>query len=878
MGEVYRARDTRLKREVAIKVLPAGISFDPDRLRRFEQEALATAALNHPNILAVFDIGTQDVGTQDIGTREGAPYLVSELLEGETLREQLGRGKLVVRKAIDYGVQVARGLAAAHEKGIVHRDLKPENLFVTKDGRVKILDFGLAKLTQPQSESDSKVPTIGGETEPGAVMGTIGYMSPEQVRGQNTDYRTDIFSFGAILYEMLAGKRAFQRTTSADTMSAILNEDPASISQITTNIPPALQRVVHRCLEKNPEQRFQSASDLAFALDALSETSGYGSAAAIPRPAKSGNGVVLPAAIATVIVIFLAGIFFLWRRWGVNRTNRAEHGQIVNQQLTSSTPGDPVLGAAISRDGKFLAYKTALAKKTRILEIASGELRDFPAADAPIPYDWFPDGSHMLVRRLGFPGVWKVSIWDGSYRKILDQDLVFPVLISPDGSKVAYGEADGHEIWLMGSDGEDPRRILNASGDEYLGWLAWSPRGHRLVYERSRGGSSKGETEIETCDLDGGSRTVVLSEPSLTGPNGQSPLAWLPDGRVIYSAHTSPSAATYDIWAVTVDPDTGNRRSDPAALTNWERSMPELFSASADGKRVIYDSHRDDDVLFLGDLRTPDKKFQSRRLTADEWSSYPGDWALDSSAVFFESLRGGRRVIAKVAPDSEASEVVLSGAANYYDPVLSPDGARILFTEKFDQPDAVRKLMSMPIDGGARSVILPGRYTYHCGHAPSAGCVLGELQGKELVFFTLDPVKGKGNEIQRVGSDPYATWSLSPDGTKIAIAPVTRESWIRLLSLSDHKVTELPRNGTWEAVQHVTWGADGKHLFATAWSDPTGKFQSIVYLDQQGNLQPLNEAKQGAGWFMDMQASPDGHYLAYTERLYEANITMLENF
>src|SRR5580700_6860355 len=302
MGEVYKARDTRLKREVAIKVLPPAFSLDADRLRRFEQEALATAALNHPNILAVFDVGTH----------EGAPYLVSELLEGETLREQLGRGKMAVRKAIDYGVQVARGLASAHEKGIVHRDLKPENLFVTKDGRVKILDFGLAKLTQPQSGSDSKAPTIGGETEPGAVMGTVGYMSPEQVRGKKSDHRTDIFSFGAILYEMLAGKRAFQKTTSADTMSAILNEDPASVSQVMANIPPALQRVVHRCLEKNPEQRFQSASDLAFALDALSETSGYGSAAAIPKPAKTGNGVVWLAGIASVIIILLAGGFFLW--------------------------------------------------------------------------------------------------------------------------------------------------------------------------------------------------------------------------------------------------------------------------------------------------------------------------------------------------------------------------------------------------------------------------------------------------------------------------------------------------------------------------------------------------------------------------------------
>ena len=226
MGEVYRARDSRLGRDVAIKVLPSSLSADGDRLRRFEQEARAAAALNHPNILAV----------HQMGTHEGAPYLVSELLEGETLREQIKRGRIGVRKAIGYGVQIARGLAAAHEKGIVHRDLKPENLFATKDGRVKILDFGLAKLTHPAGSEDG-APTQTEGTEAGVVMGTVGYMAPEQVRGQATDHRADIFAFGAILYEMLAGKRAFQKPTSPETMTAILNEDPPSISEITAECP-----------------------------------------------------------------------------------------------------------------------------------------------------------------------------------------------------------------------------------------------------------------------------------------------------------------------------------------------------------------------------------------------------------------------------------------------------------------------------------------------------------------------------------------------------------------------------------------------------------------------------------------------------------------
>src|SRR5438876_3562396 len=266
MGEVYRARDEKLNRDVAVKVLPAALSENSDRLRRFEQEAQAAGALNHPNILSVYDVDTHD----------GSPYVVSELLEGETLRERLGPDvssvPLPQRKAVDYAMQIAHGLAAAHEKGIVHRDLKPENLFVTRDGRLKILDFGLAKLTHSEegASQQTNLPTAAAGTEPGVVLGTIGYMAPEQVRGRPADVRSDIFSFGAILYEMLAGTRAFHGESAADTMTAILREDPPELSLTNQNLPPGLERIVRHCLEKNPEQRFHSAHDLAFDLEALS--------------------------------------------------------------------------------------------------------------------------------------------------------------------------------------------------------------------------------------------------------------------------------------------------------------------------------------------------------------------------------------------------------------------------------------------------------------------------------------------------------------------------------------------------------------------------------------------------------------------------------
>src|ERR1700720_2399468 len=300
MGEVYRARDSRLRREVAIKVLPQALSLDVDRMRRFEQEALATAALNHPNILAVFDIGAS----------EGSPYVVSELLEGETLRERLRSGAIPVRKALDYAMQIAHGLAAAHEKGIIHRDLKPENLFVTKDGRVKILDFGLAKLTQPDSNAHTSMPTATHGTEAGVVMGTAGYMSPEQVRGMALDPRSDIFSFGAILYEMLSGKKAFHGETAADTMSSILKEEPPELVDPHLNIPPALERIVRHCLEKNPAQRFHSISDVAFGLEVLTGiSSATTSGAQRAAPAPSRRGWLLPAGAAIALCVVLAVVY-----------------------------------------------------------------------------------------------------------------------------------------------------------------------------------------------------------------------------------------------------------------------------------------------------------------------------------------------------------------------------------------------------------------------------------------------------------------------------------------------------------------------------------------------------------------------------------------
>ena len=300
MGEVYRARDTRLGRDVAIKVLPAEFAADPDRLRRFEQEAQAVAALNHPNIVSLYDIGTY----------EGSPYLVSELLEGESLRQRLTVAPLPPPKAMELAVQIAQGLAAAHEKGIVHRDLKPENLFITRDGQAKILDFGVAKLLPKREPAERSVaPTVLEGTDPGIVMGTAGYMSPEQVRGLPVDHRSDIFSFGCVLYEMVTGRRAFAGATAADTMAAILTQEPPGPSGIHQAIPLPLSRVIAHCLEKQPEERSQSARDLAFELRAILADTGPAKPATITTSTRRRRFVEL--ALAGVAVLAVAGVLVL---------------------------------------------------------------------------------------------------------------------------------------------------------------------------------------------------------------------------------------------------------------------------------------------------------------------------------------------------------------------------------------------------------------------------------------------------------------------------------------------------------------------------------------------------------------------------------------
>jgi eukaryotic-like serine/threonine-protein kinase len=434
MGEVYRAKDTRLGRDVALKILPESFAREADRLRRFEQEARAVAALNHPNILAIHDIGQHN----------GTPFLVSELLEGESLRSALDRGALPQRKTIEYGVQIAQGLAAAHEKGIVHRDLKPENVFVTKDGRIKILDFGLAKLAQQPGADSNEVTLTSSHTAAGVVMGTASYMAPEQVRGESADARTDIFAFGAVLYEMLSGVRAFRRETTAETMTAVLKDDPPELSGSLRSVSSTLERIVRRCLEKSPEQRFQSARDLSFALSALSGTETSAAArAAVAAPRRMPHLLWLCVALAMVAV---AGV-----TWWVARrpvpTTRMQFALDFPEEMSVSH-------MALSRDGSMLVFvspeENSALPMLFVQHIGSPDVTPLPGTQgASYPF-WSPDNTAVAFFANG--KLLKMSISGGS------PQVLGTAFAARGGSWGSKG------VIIYSPDAQSPLQRVNADG------------------------------------------------------------------------------------------------------------------------------------------------------------------------------------------------------------------------------------------------------------------------------------------------------------------------------------------------------------------------------------------------------------------------------
>ena len=745
MGEVYSARDARLSRDVAIKILPASFSADSDRLRRFSQEARAAAALSHPNILSIFDIGED----------HGAPYVVSELLEGETLRDRLRGGALSTRKAIDYAQQIVRGLAAAHEKGIVHRDLKPENIFVTHDGRVKILDFGLAKLTRPETTDSADAPTQQVATDAGIVMGTVGYMSPEQVRGKAADARSDIFSFGAILYEMLSGKRAFHGDSAADTMSAILKDDPPDLTETNRNISPALERIVRHCLEKNPAERFQSARDVAFNLEALSDISSTTRAGvrAIPEePAK--RRWLLPVVGGLMVLASWIGIYLF-----------AHRGHATNPTFHEVTfRSGNIWAARFAPDGQTIVYGAAWDGQPQ--EIFSTR---YDSTDSrPVG---LPDSEILAVSSKGEMAVSlqpvvgaftqsgtlaRMPLAGGAPREVVDN--VYWADWTPDGQSLA--------VVRRGANGQ-PHLELPAGNAIYEpeGWVShvrFSPRGDWLAIADHVAGGDDGRVVI--LDPRGNRKTSSSFYSSVEG------LAWTPNGKEVWFSAV-PAGAARAIYGLDL---AGKERliyRSPGGLTIHDISSTGLVLLTEDKARMgIF-------ALAPGEKR-------ERSLSWFDWSLL-SDVSPDGKTILFsetgEAVSGNYSVFLRKTDGSPAVRLGEGGFA-----ALSPDGQWVVSVV-----GSPAKLVLLPTGVGEPRQLTDNK-TDHFGAAWT-------LDGKSVIFSTGEagrPARSyildlKGGPPRALTPEGVIGFRISPDGNYLLAGNAKRQFWLYPLASGEPRKIDI---------------------------------------------------------------------------------------
>ena len=726
MGEVYKARDTRLGRDVAVKVLPASFANDRERMRRFELEARTVAALSHPNILAVYDVGLDDE----------APYLVSELLDGGTLRDRLNEGQVPVRKAVDYALQITQGLAAAHEMGIVHRDLKPENVFVMRDGRVKILDFGLAKLAADATSSDQELTRTSSDigTTPGVVLGTVGYMSPEQVRGEAADHRSDIFAFGAILYEMLSGRRAFKRDTAAETLTAILRTEPPEIDDPALHVPPALNRIVHRCLEKTPEQRFQSAKDLGFALDNISGPTGQTvpvrGAGAIPRWLWGVGALAAMCLVAATLVVM-----------GLLEKPPAAP-EIVRFQVRLPDKVTFTSGAsfALSPDGRHIAFSAFSPDNNAgvwIQDLDATEARLIPdtaTGPQPPPFFWSPD-SRFVVFSHASTKLRRADVQSGAVQDICEKPGP-PIGGSWNNNGVVIFGSTFSGLWKVPAAGGTPvpLTVLDASRQERQHELpSFLPDGRHFLYLR-----------VSKVPDDTGIYVGSLDAP----PDHQNEKRLLATGYGVGYVPSSDRKAGHllflrdrTLMAQTFDPYKLEFVGDPSPVVDQVGSVFETGNFSASGTALVYRSptarntqlmwldRRGKSVGTVGDpglINSPRVSPDGNRVAYQKSSEVPGDsdlwlldlargtslrftfgpraadfpvWSPDGKEIVFASNRDGvYNLYRKPADSSKDEELLLKSNENKRPYAWSPDG-RFLVYGVFSGNLVTEHLWVLPMQG-----------------------------------------------------------------------------------------------------------------------------------------------------------------------------------
>jgi serine/threonine protein kinase len=867
MGEVYLARDPKIGRDVAIKVLPSALATDKERLARFEQEAQAAGSLNHPNILAIYDVATED----------GSLYVVSELLEGETLRDIIGGTPLPVRKALNFGLQAAHGLAAAHEKGIIHRDLKPENLFVTVDGRLKILDFGLAKLTETNGEeSKSDLPTRKVNTDAGAVMGTVGYMSPEQLRGKPVDQRTDIFSFGTVLYEMLSGQKAFQKDSTADTISSILREDPPELSGTNKNVDPGLERVVHRCLEKNREQRFHSASDLAFALESLTGSQSRVDTAAVTGSssfdAERADGSPLRNIAWALAVLFLIStgvLAYLYLRRPAVGAEKLSFSIIAPEKTVFSD------SAAISPNGRQLALTVTDAGGITALwvrSMGSLEMKKLAGTEGAMFPFWSPDS-----KNLGFFAGGKLKKIDangGPPQTIADASVdARGGTWAADGT-ILYSPTTTSPLVKISSNGGSASEATTLNSELRQSshrWPQFLPDGKHFIYF---GRGEKRESQgIYVGSMDSMEPKLVLTTSTLarytSAADGSGKLLFLRDGslmctgfdlsRLEVTGDATPIAEGVIGFPTEVGPTAyaafsssdngtllyrvGNRQETQLTwLDRSGKSEEKLFepgvyhepSLSPDGKKILIgrqDGSAPD--LFMLDI----SRGSSTRLTFDPQSDASSVLSPDGTQIIYASNRRGPfDFYRKPANGSGSDEMILEGRANQFPDDWSKDGKYLIYEvdngieTKFD-------LFILPLTGDRT----PFPYVQtpfiesHAQFSPDGKWVAyaSDQSGQAEIYVQTFPAGGGIWQISTSGgdqphwrSDGKELYFLAPDKNIMSVSVNTSGS------VEFGKPVPL-----FQVNVPLTGLSDDRNSYLPA---PDGQKFLVVQLTDTGNSQPWN--------------------------------------
>jgi serine/threonine protein kinase len=904
MGIVYKAEDIKLGRKVALKFLPEELAQEPHALERFEREARSASALNHPNVCTIHEIEEHD----------GQPFIVMELLEGETLRDVISSAAdhqpLELRMLVDLALQIAAGLEAAHQKGIIHRDIKPSNIFITRRGEAKILDFGVAKLLEfdepmeaitaigaPGETQESAPHRIRGPylTHTGIALGTEGYMSPEQVRGESLDSRTDLFSFGLILYEMACGARAFHGDTTPVINEAILNQSPVPVRQINPQLPTELGRIIAKALEKDRELRYQRASEIRVDLRSI--------VAEVPRSARVSTVKPLlhrPSLTSAWLLILL--LFAIISIWWVKGRHTQTAPLMSQRQLTTNSSEIPVSSGAISPDGRYLAY--ADSRGIHIKLIKTGETRIIPEPESlqqikvnwGIINGWFPDGTGLIANAIiagREPSIWVVRPSGGTPRKL--RDNAFAGAISRDGSWVAFianpGPVGYREMWIMRPDGTDARKLFEGDLNNGFSGAEWSPDGRQLSFEWGQRIGDKQDWKMLSRDLQGGPPVAAI-------PTGIIDWTWSPDWRMIYSTD-EPQAApnSCNFWVVDFNKRTGKPIEPAKRLTNWAGFCIDNPSVTADGKLLAFRRWSPQGDIYVASLE--DKGLHAtlpRRLTLSEGSNYPTSWTSDNNAIIFESFQDGRWQVFKQSLNSDTADPIETGIdEDVLDARLSADGAGIFYVavSRGAGPSQMRRLMSIQLSGGTPKLVMSAN-TYggpRCSRSPSTVCAIAEqTPDREQLVFTEFDRESRGRELLRFKTDPKSyfdyVWDLSPDGTRIAVLKGS-ENRITILSLRGERPHEITVSN-WSELQSVDWESGGEELLA---SSHTRDGVVLLRVDQRGRAHVVWEHKGSIApwnwppskWLLGPSApwavpSPDGHHIAIYEWNMNANMWMMQNF